>query len=185
MLNMIASQANDFFQLITNKFVIMLGFVGGTVLTAIGYPKQVLFFILWLIVADTITKHYSIVVINYKEFTLGNYRRAWKDKNLSSRGLKNGWGIKGLFYFPILFFAHQASILPEIIWGEIISNTIYSMLSIIEMRSIFENFEDAGYKRYSSVFKFISLKEDEMSKGVSFTTTLNERNDEDDITGTI
>jgi hypothetical protein len=117
-------------------------------------------------------------------FTLSNYRKAWKDKNLSSRGLKNGWGIKALFYLPILFFAHQASIIPEMLWGDVISNSIYTMLSIIEIRSLFENFEDAGYKNYSSILKFFSLKEKEISEGVTIAH-VNERDEKDDIAGTI
>lgn len=160
MINMLFENACKFMNLAFNKVVMGLSLVFGTILSAIGYPKQVLGFILILTIIDTATKHYSIVKINYNAFTLKNYLRAWKDRNLTSRGLKNGLGIKTILYLPVLFVAHQVSILPEIIWGKEISNILYSLIAIIEFRSILENFEDCGAKGLSSILKFIKGKEE-------------------------
>ncbi len=165
MTNIFFNSITEFINLICNKAILGLSLVFGIILSAIGYPKQVLAFILFLTIIDTLTKHYSIVRINYGKFTLQTYCKAWKERKLTSRGLKNGLGIKTILYLPVLFVAHQVNILDEIMFGHEISNSLYSLLAIIEFRSILENFEDCGVRVLSGILKFIKVKEKSLSEG--------------------
>lgn len=163
-LNILVSQFIDFIITLKNWFIWVLGSCLGLLLTLIGYPKEVLVAIFVLMVFDTLTKFYSIVVINYGSFTFKNYRKAWKERNLSSRGLKTGWGIKVILYFPMLIFAEQFTI-----GKEAISNILYGVLLIVEFKSILENFEDCGCSNgiIKILLSFLKNKEKEMFKNTS------------------
>lgn len=159
MVKQIFDKLINFLSEMFDKATVLISAILGFILSSIGYPKQVLVLIVGLIIFDTISKHYSIVVVNYGKFTIKNYFRAWKERNLTSRGMKNGFGTKALFYLPMLFLAHQASIIPELIGGTAISMVLYSIIIVIEGRSILENYEDAGFSKFSSIKKFFEKKE--------------------------
>lgn len=144
----------DFCKLFFNRTLWIVSILLGTCLSAIGYPKQVLVFIMTLSVMDIVTKHYSIVTLNYGYFSIGNYFRAWRDKNLTSRAMKTGLGIKVMLYSFVLYVAHQVSVLPEIMYSGSISNTLYTMVMLIETISISENFVDCGYKGFALFLQF-------------------------------
>ena len=142
-----------------DKAVWLISFVLGGILTAIGYPKEVLVFIAYLIAIDLLSKWFSIVKVCYGDFTWKNYWKAWAEKKLTSRQLKNGLGVKAIVYLPILYVAQKASILPEIIGGQYASQLFYSLMIVIEGKSIMENFRDAGYTQANSFLKIFNQKE--------------------------
>lgn len=156
------SQLSDMLQTMFHYLVLALSFVLGVFLSAIGYPKEVLSFIFWLIIIDLATKHYSITVINYGRFTVGNYVHAWGDRFLTSRGMKNGLGVKAILYTPILFIAHKLSVVDEVVFGDAMSNILYSLLMIIEIISVLENLSDAGHKEIKPLIKLFRKKKDEL-----------------------
>lgn len=164
MLSVIIYQAQDLFNLIFNKTVMAISVILGSLLTAIGYPKEVLAFILVLIIIDIATKQYSIVKKEYKNYTIKNYFKAWKERKLTSRALKNGIGVKTLLYLPILYVAHTACRLEEIVFGDVIANTLYTLLVVIEASSIIENFTDCGYTQLIPFLKYLRSKEESLTK---------------------
>jgi len=109
-----------------------------------------------------LTKHYSITVINYRKFNLQNYIRAWQEKNLTSRAMKIGVGMKSILYLPLFYIAHQTSIIPEIIYGQTISSVLYSLLVIIESISVIENLVDCGHTKLIPFLSFFKKKEEEI-----------------------
>lgn len=161
--------AVDIIQLCLNKGIWLLGTVLGIVLSEIGYPKEILIFIVTLIVFDLISKQYSIVMKSYKRFTIALYFQGWKDKHLTSRSLKNGICVKVLLYLPVLYTANKCSVLPQIVYGSTISNILYTILALVELTSILENFIDAGFTNLKPLLKFLKHKQDEIIK--------NERNE--------
>ncbi|WP_336786969.1 phage holin family protein [Paenibacillus sp. MMO-177] len=158
----VLSQFLEMLHSMFNHAVLLLSFVLGVFLSAIGYPKEVLSFIFWLIIIDLCTKHYSIVVMNYGRFSIGNYISGWRDRHLTSRGMKNGVGVKALLYTPILFIAHKLSIVPEVVFGGAMSNILYSLLMIIEIISILENLGDAGHKEVKPLVQLFKRKKKEL-----------------------
>lgn len=159
----------------------LVSLIVGTLGTALGYPKQVLIVILIAIILDTLTKWYSIVTVNYKQFTLPNFFKAWKDKNLTSRALKNGVGSKTIMYLPVLYLAHQASILPQIIGGVTMSNVLYTIILLIEGISIIENFIDCGYTGLTPILNFFKKKQEEVTGTPLITPAQNNQGDEEDV----
>lgn len=152
----------DVVGLLFNKVLLFFSFVIGLLLSNIGYPKEILIFILTLIVIDLLTKQYAMTKVRFNDFTLENYIKAWKCRVLTSRELKNGLCVKAFLYFPVLYIAHNASILPQIIYGETMSNIIYTLLILVECSSIIENFILAGYDVFKPILKFIKKKENEL-----------------------
>ncbi len=152
-------------ELIFNKTILFLGVIFGLILTAIGYPKSVLAFIVTLVVIDTLTKFGAITKEHYKNITLKNFLCACFTNKISSKNMKNGLGVKSFFYLIFLYMAHQAGIHVEIIGGEYISNVLYSLLFIIESKSITENLRDCGYNGLNSLLKFFDNKENELING--------------------
>ena len=159
---LLISGFKHYMQLFFNKTILILGTVFGVLLTAIGYPKGVLAFIVTLVVIDTVIKFCVIVFENYGKITFINFIKACFTNKISSKILKKGLGVKAFFYLIFLYGAHQASILPEIISGEYISNVMYTILSIIEFKSITENIIDCGYKGFESILRFFQNKENEI-----------------------
>ena len=145
-----------------NEVILIISVFFGFVLSHIGYPKEAILFIFTLCIIDIISKWYSIVVINYKCFTFLNFISAWKDKNLSSRAIKNGIGVKVFIYTPILFIAHKTTLIPELYYRELISNTLYSMLILIESISILENLVDSGFDRIKPILDFFKKKQSQL-----------------------
>ena len=150
------------FSLLFNKVILFFSVLGGVLLSAIGYPKEVLMFILTMVVIDLLTKQYAIVKVSYGSFTLRNYCKAWKDKKLTSRELKNGIGVKTFLYMPVLYMAHKASVVPEILYGNVISNVMYTLLIIVEFTSMIENFILAGHTLFVPFLKFIKSKQQQI-----------------------
>lgn len=151
-----------YMQIIFNRSVLIISMIVGVILTAIGYPKGVLAFIITLVVIDTLTKHCSIVIQNYGRITLKNILTACFTNKISSKYMKSGLGVKAFFYLIFLYMAHQVSIYPEIIGGSYISNVLYSILFVIEGKSITENLIDCGYKGFEPILKFFDNKENEL-----------------------
>ncbi|MGE6227643.1 hypothetical protein [Paenibacillus chitinolyticus] len=153
------------FEMLSTMFhgtVVFLSIILGVILSAIGYPKEVLNFIFWMIVIDLCTKHYSIIVIHYKRFNLSNYINGWRDRFLTSRGMKDGLGVKALLYIPILYIAHKLSVIPEVVFGSAMSSILYSLLLIIEIISVLENLSDAGHTEVRPLVKLFRKKKDEL-----------------------
>lgn len=149
-------------RLVFNKAVLLPSVILGMILTAIGYPKSILMFITTLVVIDTITKVYAVVKKHYENVTLKNFLYACSTNKISSKNMKNGLGVKAFFYLVVLYMAHQASIHAEIMGGEYISSVLYSLLFVIEGKSITENLRDCGYNGLNSILKFFDNKEDEL-----------------------
>jgi phage-related holin len=136
----------------------------GVFLSAIGYPKQVIVFILTLCLIDIVSKWYSVVVIKYGRFSFYHFFNAWRCKHLNSRAIKNGVGVKIFIYVPMLYIAHKASITDELFFGEVISNTLYSLLILIETISILENMVDSGLDRLKPILFFFRKKQEQISE---------------------
>lgn len=162
MKNLVIAQVTDFFGSVCNYIIWLFSVLLGALLTALGYPKEVLVFIVVLIIVDILTKHYSLVRAKYNTFTLRKYFTAWKERVLTSRGMKNGIGVKVILYTPVLYIAHKASVLPEIMYGQTISSVLYSFLIIIEVVSILENYVDAGHTNLIPFLKFFKKKQLEL-----------------------
>ncbi len=133
-----------------------------TTLVAIGFPKDIVIFIVVLVVIDTITKQCAIVKKYYGKINIKNFLKACVTNRISSKSMKIGLGVKVSFYLIFLYIAHQVSIIPEIIGRQIISNTFYSLLFLIETKSISENILECGYKNIKPLLKFLNIKEDEI-----------------------
>lgn len=149
-------------RLVFNKAVLLPSVILGMILTAIGYPKSILMFITTLVVIDTITRVYAVVKKHYENVTLKTFLYACSTNKISSKNMKNGLGIKAFFYLVVLYMAHQASIHAEIMGGEYISSVLYSLLFVIESKSITENLRDCGYNGLNPILKFFDNKEDEL-----------------------
>jgi hypothetical protein len=164
MFNEIFNQALIILQSMLNKTLICLSVIISVFLGAIGYPKQVLVFILVLIIIDLITKQISLVAIKYGEFTIRNYFKGWTEKPaiLTSRALKNGVCVKTILYSPVLYMAHQFTIIPQMIGGNVIANIFYSLLLLVEISSIFENFIASGFTFFIPFLKYIKKRESEI-----------------------
>lgn len=145
-----------------NLMVVSVSLIFGVFLSAIGYPKQVIVFILTLCLIDIASKWYAIVVSKYGYFSINNFVNSWVCKHLNSRAIKNGIGVKLFIYVPMLYIAHKTSIIDEMYFGEVISNTLYSLLMLIETISILENLVDSGLDRLKPVLRFFNRKQDEL-----------------------
>lgn len=157
-------QAVEQLQYLLNGALWVFSIVFSTVLAQIGYPKDSIIFIVVLICIDLISKQYAIVRQNYNSFSCYFYIKAWMDKKLTSRQMKNGIGVKSILYLPLLYMAHQASIIEEFMFGSTVAQVIYTMLMLIEMASIFENFRDAGHIEFSPLLKLVRNKQKELEK---------------------
>lgn len=162
MWNEIYLHAYNVLSLMFNKALILISLVFGLFLSSIGYPKEILIFILTLIIIDLVTKQGLIVVINYGKFTLKNYKNAWVDRHLTSRAIKNGISVKVILYSPILYFAHQLGVIPEILYGSVISSVLYTLIILTEISSIFENGIASGKKGLIPFLNFINRRKEEL-----------------------
>lgn len=151
-----------YMQLLFNKTIWLLSFLFGIVLTAIGYPKDIVIFIVMLVIIDTITKQCAIIKKYYGKINFKNFLKACITNKISSKPMKTGLGIKVSFYLIFLYIAHQIRCMPEIIGNILISNTLYSLLVIIETKSISENSLECGYKRIQPLLDFLNIKEEEI-----------------------
>lgn len=158
--------ANKLYQVFNYLFVkggIILSVVLTVFLTAIGFPKQVIYFIIALIIADIITRWFAIVYKKYGKFNLTNFYNAWKSQILNSKKLKIGFFTKVFFYAILLVVAHQSSIVPELAFGKIISNFMYSMIIILDIISILENMIESGWSKLRGMLNFFNKKKDELA----------------------
>lgn len=165
--NLIEILTNGFkhyINIIWDKTIIFMSVILGIFLSAIGYPKSILAFIVTLVIADTIIKLFAITKQHYKKLTFNNFIIACFTNKISSKNMKNGLGVKAFFYLIFLYIAHQVSIIPEIIGGEYVSNVIYSLLFVIEGKSILENLIDYGFKQLKPLLKYFKTKENEILK---------------------
>lgn len=151
-----------YIQLLFNKTIWLLSFLFGIVLTAIGYPKDIVVFIVMLVIIDTITKQCAIIKKHYGKINFKNFLKACITNKISSKLMKTGLGVKVSFYLIFLYIAHQIRFMPEIIGNVLISNTFYSLLVIIETKSISENFLLCGYKKIKPLLNFLNIKEEEI-----------------------
>jgi hypothetical protein len=138
------------------------GIISSTILTAfltaIGFPKQIIYFIIMLIVADVLTRWYAIVRKKYGNFNLKLFYKAWVEKDINSNKLKSGIFAKIFFYAILLIIAHQTTIVPELAFGKIISNFVYSVIVILDCISIVENMIDSGYSKFKPMLQFLKNK---------------------------
>jgi hypothetical protein len=150
--------------ILSNKFILIFNIVLTAFLSAIGYPKQVILFIVTLICLDVLTRWYAEVVKKYGHFSIYNFLKAWKpsEKALSSKMLKKGLFEKIFFYGIFLFIAHQTSIITEMTFGQIISNFLYSIMIILDSISIFENIVDSGFDSAKPILDFFKRKKTEI-----------------------
>lgn len=157
-------QALELLQYLTNGVLWVFSIVFSTILTQIGYPKESIIFIVTLVSIDLLSKQYAIVRENYSSFSIRLYGKAWMEKKLTSRQLKNGLGVKSILYLPLLYMAHQASVIKEFMFGDTVSQVIYTMLMLIEMASIFENLRDAGHIEVNTLLKLVKSKQSELEE---------------------
>jgi hypothetical protein len=161
----ILDQVQYIFALLFSKGLIFLSLVFGVFFNAIGYPKEIFIFILTLIIIDLFTKQGSIVIIHYGKFTIKNYMQAWIDRHLTSREIKNGITVKIILYSPFLYIANTIGTLPQIIYGNLISSVMYTMIALVEISSITENFIDSGHKSLIPFRDFIRSKQKQLFGG--------------------
>lgn len=139
------------------------GIIISTLLTlfldVIGYPKQVINFVVTLIIIDILTRWMAEVVKVYGLFTFKNFLKAWKNKVLNSKKLKKGLFVKIIFYSIFLYIANQMYINDEIIYGKTMSNFIYSIMITLDCISIGENSVDAGISSFKILVQFFKNKE--------------------------
>lgn len=145
-----------------NWLVWLWSFLLGAFLSAIGYPKEVLSFLFWLIMIDLVTKHYAIVRAKFGTFTLRNYFKGWTSRILTSRSIKDGLGVKAMLYTPVLYIAHKLTVVDEILLADTMSLILYSLLVIIEIISILENFDDAGHREVAPFLKLFRKRKREL-----------------------
>ena len=126
---------------------ILLSFLITLFLSAIGYPKQVIVFVVVLMIADVVSRWVAEVVMAYDYFDLINFFKAWRYKVLNSKKLKSGLYVKIFYYAIILFIAHQASITEELAFGQLISNFLYSILIVLDCISIMENATESHFEK--------------------------------------
>ena len=160
----------NFIDLITSKTIWILSLGFGIFLSIIGYPKEVVVFVLALCLIDIASKHLSIVVSNYQVFTIKTYLKAWKEKKLTSRAMKNGTGVKVMLYTPILYIANQltlGNLSESILFANQIGNILYTLLGFIEFSSILENFVDSGHDELLPFLNFLRKKEKEYIEEVT------------------
>jgi len=168
----IYNQAMDLCIRFFDKTVILLSLILGSFLGAIGYSKSIVLFVAIISIVDIFTKHISLVFANYDYFSLSTYRKAWEDKILTSRELKNGVFCKTAMYSFLLYVSHQLTIIPEIFLGNEASGIIYTAVCIVEISSIIENFIVMGgtgliplLQYFKNKLKMIpDIKESEKSK---------------------
>jgi len=122
-----------------DKGILLLSIISSIFLSAIGFPKQVIVFIVALTLIDIFTKHISIVIVKYGSLSLSNYCTAWKEKVLTSRQLKNGISVKTILYASLLYIAHQLGVIDGILFGKEISGILYSSIVLVELSSVLEN----------------------------------------------
>lgn len=162
----IIKQIQDTLSVLFDKTTLFLSTIIGIFLSAIGFPNEIVVFVIILIALDIIIKQYSVVVMNYKYFTFHNYFKAWKDRKLTSRQMKHGIGVKTILYVPVLYIAHQFTIIPEILGGNVVSHIMYTALILTEIASIFESFNDCGYSQVLPLLKIIKSKQKELIEDV-------------------
>jgi hypothetical protein len=162
MWNEIYQQFVDIIVRFFDKGVLLLSLIFGAFLSIIGYPKQVIVFIVALTLIDIITKHISEVIFNYKLLNWHNYIKAWQDRILTSRQLKNGICVKVILYSCILYIANQLGIIPEILFGSEISGILYSLLCFVEISSILENAIHSGRTELIPLYNFFKNKQKEV-----------------------
>jgi hypothetical protein len=152
----------EVWNILSNKFILIFNVVLTAFLAGIGYPKEIIKFIVVLIICDVATRWYAEVVKKYEHFSLYNFLKAWKDQVLNSKMLKKGLFEKVFFYGIFLFVAHQTSVIAEMQFGQIISNFLYSIMIILDLISIGENMVDSGYERVRPILDFFKRKKTEI-----------------------
>ena len=163
-LDLVLERIQSFWDYMVYKGGIIFSFILTTILTLIGFPKQVINFIIFLFFMDILTRWYAIVVINYEYFSFKKFIQAWRDRKLNSKSLKRGIFVKLFIYFIILVIAHQAGITNEFIFGQVVSNFLYSILIILDCISIFENLLESGFAGANSILQFFKNKKNEITK---------------------
>jgi len=158
MWNEVWNQGLDTITRFFDKGILLLSIIGALFLSAIGFPKQIIVFIVALTIIDIISKHISIVIVNYGSLSFKNYFTGWKEKVLTSRQLKNGIGVKTIMYASLLYISHQLGIVEGILFGQEISYVIYNSIILVEISSILENFIAMGNKSLIPVLGFIQNK---------------------------
>jgi hypothetical protein len=153
----------EVWSILSNKFMLIFNFILTAFLSAIGYPSQVIKFIVVLIFLDVITRWYAEIVKEYKHFNLYYFFKAWRDKVLTSKKLKKGLFEKIFFYAIFLFIAYQVSIIEQMQFGQVISNFLYSIMIILDTISIFENMVDSGFDSAKPILDFFKRKKTEIT----------------------
>ena len=154
----IYQQALDVITRFFDKGILFLSIIGSLFLSAIGFPKQIIIFIVALTLIDLVSKHISIVIINYKSLSISNYIKSWQEKVLTSRQLKNGIFVKTIMYACLLYISHQLGIIEGILFGKEISYIIYNSIILVEVSSILENGIDMGGTGLVPLLDFIKNK---------------------------
>jgi hypothetical protein len=141
---------------------LFFSFLLTTFLTAIGFPSQTIYFIIFLIICDILTRFHATVYKHCGYFSIRLFFKAWKEKVLSSKKLKNGLFTKILFYSILLYIAHQCKISDELYLGTVISNFMYSSIIILDIISILENMGESNFKMASFIKTFFEKQKDKL-----------------------
>lgn len=161
----IYQQASDIVARFLDKGIFLLSLIGSVFLSAIGFPKQIIVFIVALTIIDILTKHLSIVIVNYSSLSFSNYFKAWKDKVLTSRQLKNGIAVKTILYSSILYIANQLGIIDGILFGKQISGILYSSIVFVEVSSVLENLIAMGGTGLIPLLDYVKHKQKQIFGG--------------------
>lgn len=143
---------------------LIFSFLLTSFLAAIGFPKQVIIFIIVLVILDILSRWVAEVIKAYGKFDFLLFLKAWKHKKLNSKKLKRGLFLKVFFYSILLYIAHQCSICNELIFNNLISNFLYSILIVLDCISICENATDAGFDNINPIHKYLIKKKDDLLK---------------------
>ena len=145
-----------------DKGILFLSFIFGVFLSAIGYPREIILFIVVLTIIDLVTKHLSIVVVNYGSLSFKNYKQGWIDQKLTSRQLKNGLCLKTILYASLLYICNQLCIVDGILFGKEISGILYNAIILVEISSVLENFIDIGCMGLIPIRDYIKNKQKQL-----------------------
>lgn len=138
-----------------------MSFELSVVLAFLGLDQSVSHFILILVIADLLTKWYSLVVRNYGSFSVANLIMAFHKGVINSHRLRKGVFGKLFMYCVMIFIAsrlHSKDVSSVVILADYISQFIYTTLVISEVLSILENFRDCGHSIAEAILNKVCRK---------------------------
>ena len=125
------------------------GFFVAAFVFLVGQPTAA-FYALWVaVILDLISRLFA------ESKNHGGFIRAVKERHIQSDKIFRGTAVKIVAYFFMCVLAHQSTYIcqydaPAAFFGTV----VYSILFLVEVWSITENFQEAGVKSFSWISKF-------------------------------